>query len=140
MIAPAGPGAPGPGAVRPPPGTPGSSKAPWGPARGGAASLTPSPGDAARKGKVSTLEEQAMGRESSFIHSTNIYEASLVPDPGHWGEGGEKNRCGSWPPGMHCRQEGMSKETPINQLREAGEAAAEPLRLTRVWVIQQLAE
>lgn len=41
---------------------------------------------------------------------------------------------------MHCEEEGRSKETIINQLREAGEECDEPLRLTRVWVTQQRGE
>lgn len=66
----------------------------------------------------------------TYSFNQHFSSVSLVP-----GQGGERDKCGPWPLRMHCQEEGMHKETVINQLGEAGEVFDKPLRLTRVWLI-----
>lgn len=49
-----------------------------------------------------------------------LIKVLLGAGPRALGAGGVLDRCGSWSLGVHCLDEGMSKEAITNQLGEAG--------------------
>lgn len=93
-----------------------------------------------RQGKDSTLHQDCREEGTHLLICPTFIKCLLGGSRRALGERGEQDNCGPWSLGMHCSEEGMSKETITSQLGEAGQVFAEPPRLTRVQLSQELTE